>query len=123
MKRIDIEWKGEAFSVLENEAFALGERLEEIVTLAELANMSSHPKFRKLARCYAEILNFAGAHVTPELIHTEMMNEIKGLGGEAKAEVITAVISTLVEILMDGAPEDGEADEGKKEKSSSKTAT
>ena len=123
MKKIQIEWQGESFTIGEREAFELGERLEDIVTLAELAEMAQKPKFRKLARCYAEMLNFAGARVTPEKVYTKMMDEIKGLDGNKKTMVVAEAIGTLIEILMDGAPEVSEPDDGKKQNHSSKAAT
>lgn len=123
MKHIELEWQGEQFTISENEAFELGERLEDIVTLAELAEMASKPKFRKLARCYAEMLRFAGARVTPEQVHKQMMAEIKKLDGEKKTMMVAEAIGVLIEILMDGAPMDGEPDEEKKGSHSSKAAT
>lgn len=123
MKQIEIEWKGEQFTIGENEAFELGERLEDIVTLSELAEMSSKPKFRKLARCYAEMLRFAGARVTPEQVHKQMMDEIKKLDGDKKTMMVAEAIGVLIEILMDGAPIDGEPNEEKKGSHSSKAAT
>lgn len=123
MKQINIEWQGEKFTIGEHEAFELGERLEDIVTLAELASMAEKPKFRKLARCYAEMLNFAGARVTAEKVHSHMMNEIKGLDESKKTLIVAEAISTLIEILMDGAPTNEEPDDGKKPSHSSKAAT
>lgn len=123
MKRIEIEWKGEAFSVEEREAFELGERIEEIVTLNELAQMANKPKFRKLARCYAEIINFAGGRATPAEIYSEMMNEIKAQSSEGSALIAAEAIGALIDILMDGAPEEEASDDGKKTISSSKAAT
>lgn len=123
MKQINIEWQGEKFTIGEHEAFELGERLEDIVTLAELASMAEKPKFRKLARCYAEMLNFAGARVTAEKVYSQMMGEIKNLNKEKKTLIVAEAIGTLIEILMDGAPEGEEPDEGKKPNRSSKAAS
>lgn len=114
MKRIDIEWKGEAYTISESQAFELGERIEEIVTLGELAEMASRPKFRKLAKCYAEIINFAGGRVTAAEIHSEMMDQIKAQNQDASALLAAEAIGTLIEILMDGAPQEEAGDEGKK---------
>lgn len=117
MNIIKIEWKGETLTINEDEAFEVGERIEEILTLSELAEMGGKPKFYKLARCYSEMVNFAGGHTTPREIHSEMMAQIKGDndGGEL---MIAEAIASLIAILMDGAPEgDGEG-EGKKTKAS-----
>jgi hypothetical protein len=123
MKQISIEWEGEEFTIDESEAFLLGERLEDIVTLPELALMAQRPKFRKLARCYAEMLNFAGARVSAEKVHTVMMKEIKSAGKADQQIMVSTAIATLIEILMDGAPEDGQSDGKKKTSHLSKVAS
>ncbi len=123
MKKIEIEWNGEKYFISESEAFELGERLEDIITISELAEMSEKPKFRKLSRCYSEMLNFAGANTTPQKVHKLMMNEIKGLSENQKIMVATQAVTTLIEILMDGAPEGDESGEEKKGRGSLKAAS
>ena len=115
MNTLKIEWKGETLTINENEAFEVGERIEEIVTLSELAEMGNKPKFHKLARCYAEMINFAGGNTTPREIHSEMMGQMKGDESEL---MIAEAIASLISILMDGAPEGDGEDEGKKTKAS-----
>lgn len=123
MKQISIEWEGEEYTIHETEAFALGERLEDIVTLPELALMGQRPKFRKLARCYAEMLNFAGARTSAEKVHAVMMAEIKGASSDQKQMMISTAIATLLEILMDGAPQEDTGDSKKKTSHSSEVAS
>mgnify|MGYP006935322359 CR=1 FL=1 len=122
MKIIKLKWKGEDLTINENEAFEIGEQIEEIISLNEIALMATAPKFRKLARCYAEMINFAGGHATPQEIHSEMMDQIKEGGEDAQALLVATALEMLVEILMDGAPT-GDGGEGKKMPSSSKPAT
>lgn len=110
MKTIKIEWGGEKYTIREADAFELGEAIEDIMPLSALSTMAESPNFRRIARCYAEMLNFAGANVTPSEIHSEMMRQLKGASEVSRLELITVAISTLMEILMDGAPED--ADDG-----------
>lgn len=122
MKAIKIEWRGETLVIGESETFELGEQLEEITSLAELAAMGEKPKFHKLARCYAEMINFAGGQATPKEIHTEMMDQIKS-GSDEGVLMIATAIASLIAILMDGAPDDlDEPDvsgaDGKKKKAS-----
>jgi len=117
MKAIEIEWKGQPLIITESEAFEIGEVIEEVVTLGELADMGERPKFRKLARCYSLMINFAGGKSTPAEVHTMMMDQIKG-DGKAKELLVAHAVGTLVEILMDGAPA-GDGDTEKKDAPSS----
>lgn len=125
MKSIQIHWDGEDFAIAERDIFSLGEQIEEIVTLSELSQMGVHPKFRKLARCYAVMVNFAGGNTTPTEVHSAMMDELKGASEGTRDILVAEAVGTLVEIIMDGAPEgDGDdGDSGKKAESSSKTAS
>ena len=119
MKAITIEWKGETLVIGESETFELGEQLEDITSLTELASMGENPKFHKLARCYSTMINFAGGHTTPREIHTEMMAQIKSGDNEGDL-MIAEAISSLIGILMDGAPDmDGEPDDDGKKKTAS----
>lgn len=114
--QVELEWKGRQFVVPEDRAFELGEVVEDIITLAELPDLATRPKFRKIARIYGAMLRFAGAKCTDAEVHSEIMAEIKS--GSEKQELVTRAISTLVAILMDGAPEGDGAEEGKKETAS-----
>lgn len=114
MKAITIEFKGETLVIGESETFELGEQLEEITSLTELAEMGNKPKFHKLARCYAAMINFAGGNTTPKEIHSEMMEQIKS-GDDSGDLMVAEAIGSLIAILMDGAPEVEESD-GKKAK-------
>lgn len=104
MKAIKIEWRGKTLVIGESEIFELGEQIEEIVSLAELAAMGTNPKLHKLARCYATIVNFAGGNTTPKEIHTEIMDDIKN-GENGGQQMIADAVGTMVAILMDGMPE------------------
>lgn len=121
MQRITLSWKGKDFVIRESEAFEAGEAVEEIVTLAELASYAERPKFRKLARCYGALLRFAGASVTDAEIHSAMMDEIKAMEdtGQDVRLLAADAVSTLMHVLMDGAPADA-ADEGAPKKKTSK---
>ena len=122
MKAIKIEWKGQPLIITESETFELGEEIEEVITLNELAEMADKPKFRKLAKCYSIMINFAGGASTPAEIYSLMMDQIKG-DSEATELLIAEAVSTLIEILMDGAPADDGDDEKKPEPSSLKVAS
>lgn len=114
MAAIKIAWKGEAFSIKETDVFELGEQIEDIISLADLAKMAKAPNFRRIARCYAVMINFAGGHVTAKEIHSEMMVHLKAAGEGDKMALITSAITTLLEILMDGAPTEEETTHAQK---------
>lgn len=111
-----LKFKGQDYPLPENRAFEAGEAIEEIATLPEVISWSRKPKFVKLARCFAAMLEVAGCRATPQEVHAEMMAGFKA--GNPGAHL--AAISALVAILMDGAPkaEGGEADPGKAEAAS-----
>lgn len=116
-QKIDITWKGKDYSIPANETFELGEEIEDVISLAEISNMAQKPNFRRIARCYSIILNFAGAHTNPQEIHSVMMDQMKNGEEAEQLGLITSAIQTLLAILMDGAPEEmGEgAGDGKKQ--------
>jgi len=117
MKQITVAWGGKAYTVKEDQAFALGEEIEDIISLPQLAQMETYPKFIKLARCYAAVVNFAGGSADPEEVHAAMMAELKSGGKEAKASMLASIGGALIDMLMDGAPEaDGEEEADPKKK-------
>lgn len=105
MREITLGWKGEAFVIPATKAFEIGERVEDIATLAEIASWERAPKFFKIARCYGEMLRFAGARVTNEEIHAEIAAQLKS--GARKDLVAANAVASLLAVLMDGAPESG----------------
>jgi len=119
MKKIAIDWAGESYAIPEKDVFELGEQIEDIVSLSDLSKLAESPNFRRIARCYSVMINFAGGNVTPAEIHTAMMDQLKGASDDDRLQVVTAAISTLLELLMDGAPNDllegGSEGSGKKD--------
>lgn len=114
MAGIELEWDGKSYFISESEAFEVGEIVEDIATLPEIAAMETSPKFFKLARCFAAMLRFAGAQVTPQLVHKRMMDEVKSASESERATFIAAAVGSLVALLMDGAPEVEDDGDGKK---------
>lgn len=110
---IRLHFRGQDYTIPDNRAFAAGEAVEEIATLSEIHSWSTQPKFHKIARCFSELLNFAGAKTTPQEVLTDMMDQIKSGGSEGKELIAASAIFALVAVLMDGAPE-GDGEEGKK---------
>ena len=106
-----LKFKGQDYPLPENLAFEAGEAIEEIATLPEVISWSRKPKFVKLARCFAAMLEVAGCRATPQEVHHDLMEGFKD--GNPRAHL--TAISALVTILMDGAPksEGGDTEPGK----------
>lgn len=100
MADIKITFRGEEYVIPETRAFEIGERVEEIASLPEVLGWASKPKFFKMARCIGEMLRAAGGRMTDKEVHTEMMQDFKSSN---PAAYFTA-LSSLIAVLMDGAP-------------------
>ena len=129
MRTINITFKDQAYSIPAYKAFEMGEAVENIATLADMARWQSNPRFHVMARCYGMMLRFAGAKVSDAEVHTEMMAQIKALQADGKDGAAPdpanlfhlQAIQSLMEVLMDGMPDalrgavDGDEDgDGKK---------
>lgn len=120
MAGIVMTFRGAEYRIPEDRAFAVGEEIEDIVTLPELIAFGTAPKFHKVARCYGVMLRHAGATVSDREVYAEMMGQIASVGaaGKAGAEAAKAVMATqavaaLIAVLMDGVPTGGDAAPGK----------
>lgn len=103
MPNIKLTWAGKDYTIPEKKAFEVGDEIEDVLTLYELAAMSEKPKFHKLARCFAIMLRCAGCKVSDRDVHSEMMRQVRTGAGE---EMVAAnAVNALMAILLDGAPE------------------
>lgn len=110
MANIKLTWKGKDYTIPEKKAFEVGDEIEDVLTLYELAAMGKRPKFHKLARCFGIMLRFAGCKVSDREVHSEMMTQIKSGAGEDM--VAANAVNALMAVLLDGAPEgDGDSPE------------
>lgn len=100
MADIIIAFKGEEFVIPESRAFEIGERVEDIATLPEILSWAKSPKFFKMARCIGVMLRSAGGRMTDRDVHKQMMADFSS-GNPA---TYFAALSSLVAVLMDGAP-------------------
>lgn len=114
MAAIVMTFRGAEYRIPEEKAFAVGEQVEDIVTLPELMSWGAAPKFYKVARCYGVMLRAAGAKVSDAEIHREMMAQIAEIGAAgggdaegAKAVLATQAVGSLIAVLMDGVPTGG----------------
>lgn len=110
---ITLQFRGTEYRIPAEKAFEIGERIEDIVTLSELASWGTNPRFHKIARVYGEMLRFAGCKITNAEVHTDMMAQIKEAGANGGELLVAQAIAGFIAVLMDGAPEGGD-DDGKK---------
>ena len=110
---VEVIWKEQKLTIADHEIFALGEKIEDIVTIPEVAAMlNGRVKTNKLARCFATIINFAGGRATPEEVKKVMIAELQ----EEKSNAALGAVTAILQILLDGAPTDGAAAEDLVEK-------
>jgi len=110
MRAVEMQWRGKKYTIPATQAFQIGEQIEDIVTLAEIAQWASRPKMHKLARCYGTMLRFAGCKVADATVFDEIMGaKTDDHGNFAAAQAIGA----LAELLTGGSP-DGEGDQPEK---------
>ncbi len=116
MRAVEMTWRGKAFTIPATQAFEIGEQIEDIATLADIAAWGAKPKMFKLAKCYATMLRFAGAKVADATV-LEAITPVDGQEQGAAAEAIKA----LIDLLLAGAKpaKEGEADPPKKDSASS----
>jgi hypothetical protein len=105
MRSISMLWAGVSYEIRPTQAFRVGEKVEDILTLQDIANFATQPKMRKLARAYAVMLTEAGARVTNEEVFAEIMKDAAA-GQNPAAEAISA----LVNLLTGDLPASGEGD-------------
>jgi len=102
MRAVNMRWRGKDYTIPATQAFQIGEQIEDIVTLAEIAQWGQRPKMHKLARCYATMLRFAGCKVADSVVFDEIMAAKEDVDGNLAA---AQAISALAELLTGGSPE------------------
>lgn len=117
MTGIVLSWKGVDYTIPASKAFAVGEQVEDVMSMADIAAMGVQPKFFKIARAFAVMLRFAGCKVSDEEVHREITASLfrAAQGGAADAEKVFAAeaLRQLSEVLTMGmADAIGDADQG-----------
>ncbi len=123
-KIISLKWKGESYTLNENEAFLAADAVEDVLTLGELVAMRNDGgkiKFAKLASAYSALLSEAGCDAPAMEIRKAFTEAMKGRSKGFKLELAVEAIDQLILILMDGAPVDDAGD--KKPKNESESAS
>lgn len=115
MAEITLSFKGQTWTIPETRAFDAGAAVEEVVTLAEMAQWGGAPKFFKLARAFGALLRFAGARVSDTEVKAEIDASIlraveAGNDPAATNEMFAvAAMSQLQAVLFNDAPTEGGA--------------
>lgn len=104
MRDIAFEYGGREYRIPATRAFAVGEQVEDIATIAEVASWAKKPRFHKIARCYGAMLRFAGASVSDEEIHRDILSGALAGNTEKLALAGQAINALLLILLGDAAP-------------------
>jgi len=100
-------WRGETLTIPATKAFALGEEIEDIAPLSEVTGYLQKQQFRKLSRVLSIMLRYAGRPVDPAEAFSELMTQIKR--GTDGMETVQSWIMSLMDVMMDGIPQDDDA--------------
>ena len=94
MRDLVLTWAGVEYSIPERRIFALGEAVEDVVTLTDIQGWHTRPQFRRMSRAYGTMLRFAGARVSDEEVFDAVV------GPKAQADVASQAIVALLVALM-----------------------
>lgn len=108
MREISIKFKGVTYTISENRAFQIGEQVEEIISLRDIATWQEKPRMFKLARAIGAMLRFAGAKAKDQEVLDELTTGDDASGAQSNA---TEAMSSLISLLTNGAQGGGGGDE------------
>ena len=105
MPDIVIIYKGAEYTIREDRAFQIGERVESIATLGEISGWQASPQYHRMARCVGEMLRFAGCKTSDREVFEELMRCLKSGDGQTFYAVLVSLITTLTHgMLIDNTP-------------------
>jgi hypothetical protein len=101
---IVLTWKDQEYRIPAEKAFAVGEQVEDVVSLVELSAGAQKPKLFKIARAYGVMLRFAGCKVSDADVHREIVASLlKGPQGEGAEQMFMAsAFGQLMSVLTMG---------------------
>lgn len=133
MPKITLDWKGQTYVIPEKDVFEAVDEMENHVTLGSLTTDAQTLRMGRLSKAFSVLLEHAGApDCSPAEVRSWMAASIRQIfdkaaktGKMASQEEVQsvffgAVVKSLSEILMDGAPEVEEPDTPGKIEGSSK---
>jgi hypothetical protein len=98
MPDIKLRYKGAEYTIPEDRAFQIGERVEQIATLGEISAWQARPQYHRMARCIGEVLRFAGCKTSDREVMAELMASLKS----TDVDFLGAVLVALIGVLTDG---------------------
>ena len=100
MPDIVIVYKGQEYTIREDRAFQIGERVEAIATLGEISGWQANPQYHRMARCVGEMLRFAGCKTSDRDVFDELMRTLKSADGGAFFGILVSLITTLTHGML-----------------------
>lgn len=109
MSDITIKFRGEDYTIPEHRAFEAADAIETWYSnrfpgksaLFDLMNQGQSPNYTVIANCIALLLRVAGAKAQADEVWRDMMARIR----EGEPVVHMSTVTSLIAVLMDGAPE------------------
>lgn len=110
MPNILIAYKGKEYTVREDRAFQIGERVEAIATLGEISGWNARPEYHRMARCVGEVLRFSGCKTSDREVFEELMSALKTGDPTTFLGILMSLINVLTHgMLIDETPAEGES--------------
>ncbi len=104
---IEIEWKGETYTITERDAFEVADAIEDVVTLGQLVQMRSdgeNIRFARLAKAYSAMLNATGAQTTPDEVRNAFLAGLQDDNPLDRLKLSLEAIDNLIIMVMGDAP-------------------
>jgi hypothetical protein len=94
-EEITLTWAGAEYSIKPNEVMGAIARVEEVITLSELAKFSQNGNvpFSRIAMAFASVLRYAGANVKDDEVYA-------GMFAGAKDNSAMQSIQTLLALMV-----------------------
>lgn len=94
---ITLQWDGTKHEIAPFRVMGAIACIEETITLVELydAMAKKRPPLSRIARAYSDVLNYAGAKVSPEEVYASMFG-----GAVINQETVVTAIATLLAMMQ-----------------------
>ncbi|HEV7284317.1 MAG TPA: hypothetical protein VGN75_05630 [Kaistia sp.] len=92
---IRLNWQGTDYVIPANKVMGAIARIEDVITLTEIIQMSrqGRVKFAAIASAYAAVLRYAGVQITDEQVY-------QGLFKDNTAAIVNAALAGLLQMML-----------------------